>query len=64
MRREGNKSLRRFLIILLLILAAPAQAETPSLPWQKWDPALFDRAARDRAAYESGSNPRRLHVNW
>jgi uncharacterized protein len=39
--------MRRLLALLLLVLAAPAQAETPSLPWQKWDPALFDRAARE-----------------
>ncbi len=24
-----------------------ARAETPALPWQKWDPALFERAARE-----------------
>ncbi len=38
----------RFMFALLLILAgAPAHAETPSLPWQKWEPALFERAARE-----------------
>jgi uncharacterized protein YyaL (SSP411 family) len=40
--------MRRLLALcLLLILASPARAETPSLPWQKWDSALFDRAARE-----------------
>jgi uncharacterized protein len=39
--------MRCLLGLLLLVLAASAHAETPSLPWQKWDPALFDRAARE-----------------
>ena len=38
----------RFTLALLLIaLSGPTRAETPSLPWQKWEPALFDRAARE-----------------
>ena len=40
--------MRRLIALFLLVfLASPAHAETPSLPWQKWDPALFDRAARE-----------------
>ena len=39
--------MRRHLALVLLLLAGTAHAETPSLPWQKWDPALFDRAARE-----------------
>ncbi|MGD9881417.1 MAG: DUF255 domain-containing protein [Reyranella sp.] len=39
--------LRSLLASLMLILAAGARAETPSLDWQKWDNALFDRAARE-----------------
>jgi uncharacterized protein YyaL (SSP411 family) len=39
--------MRRLLALVLLVLASSANAETPSLPWQKWDPALFDRAARE-----------------
>jgi uncharacterized protein YyaL (SSP411 family) len=38
--------MRRCLVLLLLLLAGTARAET--LPWQKWDPALFDRAAREQ----------------
>ena len=38
--------MRRLLALLLLVFTAPAQAET-SLPWAKWDPSLFDRAARE-----------------
>jgi len=38
---------RLLLALLLLGLTAGARAETPSLDWQKWDPALFDRAARE-----------------
>ena len=41
----------RRLLALLLVLASSAtatvRAETPSLPWAKWEPALFDRAARE-----------------
>ena len=39
--------MRRFLGLFLLLFATSAQAETPALPWQKWNPALFDRAARE-----------------
>src|SRR5882672_2955617 len=39
--------MRRLLALLLLVLAGPVHAETPSLPWQKWDPALLDRAGRE-----------------
>ena len=39
--------MRRLLALFLLLFAAPAQADTPSLPWQKWEPSLFDRAARE-----------------
>src|SRR5476651_2853943 len=44
--------MRHLIVLTLLALAgiAPAStswAETPSLPWQKWDPALFDRAGRE-----------------
>jgi uncharacterized protein YyaL (SSP411 family) len=40
--------MRRLLALVLILLAGPAYAETPSLPWQKWDPALFDRAAKEQ----------------
>ena len=39
--------MRLFLALVLLALASPARTETPSLPWQKWEPALFDRAAAE-----------------
>ena len=39
--------MRRLLALFLLVFAAPAQAETPALPWAKWDASLFDRAARE-----------------
>ncbi|HEX9328054.1 MAG TPA: DUF255 domain-containing protein, partial [Reyranella sp.] len=43
--------MRRLLALCLLVFVAPAPvpsyAETPSLPWAKWDPSLFDRAARE-----------------
>jgi uncharacterized protein YyaL (SSP411 family) len=42
--------MRRLLALLLFsfsLLAGAAHAEAPALPWQKWDPALFDRAARE-----------------
>lgn len=39
--------MRRLLIVLLLVVSGVARAETPSLPWQKWDPALFDKAAKE-----------------
>lgn len=42
--------MRRMLALLLFLFAVPAgasRAESPPLAWQKWDPALFDRAARE-----------------
>jgi uncharacterized protein YyaL (SSP411 family) len=41
--------MRRLLALLCLVLAGPgpASAETPALAWQKWDAALFERAARE-----------------
>ena len=39
--------MRRLLALFLLLFAAPAQADTPALPWAKWDSSLFDRAARE-----------------
>jgi hypothetical protein len=39
--------MRRLIVLLLLVFTLPARAEVPSLPWQKWDPSLFDRAARE-----------------
>jgi uncharacterized protein len=38
--------MKRFLVLLLVLIAGSARAET-TLPWQKWDPALFDRAAKE-----------------
>jgi uncharacterized protein len=38
--------MRRFLVLLLILVAGPARAET-TLPWQKWSPALFETAARE-----------------
>jgi uncharacterized protein YyaL (SSP411 family) len=43
--------MRRLLTLLLIVIAGAAPtaswAETPSLPWQKWNPALLDRAAKE-----------------
>ncbi len=39
--------MRRLLALVLLVFAATAHAETPSLPWQTWNPSLFDRAQRE-----------------
>jgi hypothetical protein len=39
--------MRPLFALVLLVLAGTAHAETPSLPWQKWDPSLFDRAGRE-----------------
>jgi uncharacterized protein len=39
--------MRRLLALVLLAFAATAHAETPSLPWQTWNPSLFDRAQRE-----------------
>src|SRR5262245_43342470 len=44
--------MRRFLALIVLLLVTPAAgtsilAETPALAWAKWDPSLFDRAARE-----------------
>jgi uncharacterized protein YyaL (SSP411 family) len=38
--------MRRLLVLLLILLANTAHAD--SLPWQKWDPSLFDRAAKEQ----------------
>ena len=39
---------RRLLALILLVaVAGPGRAEAPSLAWQKWDPALFERAQRE-----------------
>lgn len=39
--------MRLLLALLLITVAGASRAETPSLPWQKWEPALFDRAAAE-----------------
>ena len=39
--------MRHLLLALLLVVSSLARADTPSLPWQKWDPALFNRAAKE-----------------
>ena len=39
--------MRRLLALFLLAFTVPAQAETPSLAWARWEPSLFDRAARE-----------------
>lgn len=39
--------MRRFLALFLLVFAGSAHAETPALSWAKWEPSLFDRAARE-----------------
>lgn len=44
--------MRLFLALLFVAVAGVTQparswAEAPSLPWQKWEPALFERAARE-----------------
>ncbi len=39
--------MRRLIALFLVILSGAAHAETPTLPWQKWDPSLFDRAGRE-----------------
>ena len=37
--------MRRLLVLLLVLIAGSARAE--SLPWQKWDSSLLDRAAKE-----------------
>ena len=39
--------MRRLLALFLLVLTGSVRAETSSLDWQKWQPALFERAARE-----------------
>jgi len=44
--------MKRLLILVLLFISSvapssPSWAETPSLPWKKWDPALLDQAAKE-----------------
>lgn len=39
--------MRSLLTLVLIALSATARAESPSPPWQKWEPALFDRAAAE-----------------
>jgi uncharacterized protein YyaL (SSP411 family) len=39
--------MKRLLVLLLLFVSSAAHAETPTLPWRKWDPALFDTAAKE-----------------
>jgi uncharacterized protein len=39
--------MRRLIVLFLIILSGAAHAEPPALPWQKWDPSLFDRAGRE-----------------
>lgn len=40
--------MRRLISLLLIVFAGgAAHAETPSLPWQKWDASLFERADRE-----------------
>jgi uncharacterized protein YyaL (SSP411 family) len=39
--------MRRLLALLLLICAGSASADAPTLAWQNWEPALFERAARE-----------------
>src|SRR5260221_1459477 len=43
---EG-KAMRVVLALLLALLTTAAHAETPSIAWQKWEPSLFERAARE-----------------
>ena len=39
---------RRLLALVLIVaVAGTARAEAPSVAWQKWDPALFERAQRE-----------------
>src|ERR1700682_2339606 len=39
---------RRLLALILIVaVAGTARAEAPSVAWQKWDPALFERAQRE-----------------
>ena len=51
--------MRRLLALLLLVVALPARAETPALPWAKWDSALFDRAAYRKQMIASGPASRK-----
>ncbi len=39
--------MKRLLVLLLLFVSSVAHAETPSLPWKKWDPALLDQAGKE-----------------
>jgi uncharacterized protein YyaL (SSP411 family) len=38
--------MRCLLVLFLVLIAGTARAD--SLPWQKWDPSLFDRAAKEQ----------------
>jgi uncharacterized protein YyaL (SSP411 family) len=39
--------MRRLIALLVFLLASPAAADQPALHWQKFQPDLFDRAARE-----------------
>jgi len=39
--------MRVVLALLVALLATAAHAEPPSIVWQKWEPSLFERAARE-----------------
>jgi uncharacterized protein len=39
--------MKRLLVLLLLFVSSAAHAETPSLPWHKWDPALLEQAGKE-----------------
>ncbi len=39
--------MKRLLVLLLLFVSSAGHAETHSLPWKKWDPALFDQAGKE-----------------
>jgi hypothetical protein len=43
----ARKSMRAGLVLLLALFTAEAHAETPAIAWQKWEPGLFERAARE-----------------
>src|ERR1700754_2014531 len=40
--------MRRLLFLLFVLISSAAHAETPPLPWQKWNPSLLDRAGKEQ----------------
>ena len=49
--------MKRLFALVLILCTGTAHAEAPSLPWQKWDPALFEGRTHtspdERAAFQA-----------